>query len=74
MWEKYGQVLNDPVRNLNVRFAFQDGNITEIEASPRYHDFNVILANFMINSQPSPYKIQFRWLVYANRITYFELL
>ena len=46
MWEKYGQVLNDPVRNLNVRFAFQDGNITEIEASPRYHDFNVILAYF----------------------------
>ena len=42
MWEKYGQVFNDPVRNLNVRFAFQDENITEIEASPRYHDFNVM--------------------------------
>ena len=31
-WSKYGQVLNDPVRNLNVRLAFQDGEVTVVHS------------------------------------------
>lgn len=31
MWLKYGQVLNDPVRNLNIRLAFQSSNVTDAQ-------------------------------------------
>ena len=31
VWLKYGQVLNDPVRNLNIRLAFQSSNVTDAQ-------------------------------------------
>lgn len=27
VWSKYGQMLNDPIRNLHLRLAFQNGDI-----------------------------------------------
>lgn len=27
-WSKYSQILNDPVRNLNVKLTFQNGDVT----------------------------------------------
>lgn len=29
-WSKYSQVLNDPVRNLNMRLTFQNGDVTMV--------------------------------------------
>jgi hypothetical protein len=31
-WSKYSQVLNDPVRNLNMRLTFQNGEVTFIQS------------------------------------------
>lgn len=31
-WSKYSQVLNDPVRNLNMRLTFQNGDVTLIQS------------------------------------------
>ncbi|XP_046454359.1 C3 and PZP-like alpha-2-macroglobulin domain-containing protein 8 isoform X2 [Daphnia pulex] len=31
-WSKYSQVLNDPVRNLNMRLTFQNGEVTLIQS------------------------------------------
>ncbi len=27
VWSKYGQMLNDPIRNLHLRLTFQNGDI-----------------------------------------------
>lgn len=37
-WSKYSQVLNDPVRNLNVRLTFQNGDVTMVHS---HHLVNV---------------------------------
>ena len=29
-WSKYSQVLNDPVRNLNMKLTFQNGDVTMV--------------------------------------------
>jgi len=42
-WGKYSQVLNDPVRNLNMRLAFQNGEVTMIQP---HHLANVSSANY----------------------------
>jgi uncharacterized protein YcfL len=37
-WSKYSQVLNDPVRNLNMRLTFQNGEVTMVQS---HHPANV---------------------------------
>lgn len=37
-WSKYSQVLNDPVRNLNMKLTFQNGDVTTVHS---HHLINV---------------------------------
>lgn len=44
-WSKYSQVLNDPVRNLNMRLTFQNGDVTMVHS---HHPTKVRRAPFLI--------------------------
>ena len=43
MWEKYGQVLNDPVRNLKIRLAFRYDNASVLNNHFQYNASGVFV-------------------------------